>query len=185
MKLGSKREKWTAGILAVFCVGLLANLVKQTGVRAGAPRSGLRTPAPLGAVVAKSLAAPRARYGTTLDLELLEHLQSRSLPPLDRNPFEFGLTPAQKAAQLQEQKMKSEPTPQAPPPPPAVAVRPLGFTEDKSGQRKAIMEDDEQIYQVAQGASFAGRYRCLKITPIAVEIEDESYHQKVQLPFPQ
>ena len=66
-----------------------------------------------------------------------------------------------------------------------MTVKALGFAEDKSGKRRAILADDEQTYKVVEGESFAGRYRCIKISSTAIEIQDESYHQTVQLPFPQ
>ena len=185
MKISTKREKWMMGILVVACVGLLVNLVlRTTGVRAGATRPA----APQHPTVAssKSSVVSGSREHSGLQLDLLEHLQSLPLPPLERNPFEFGLTPSQKAAKLEEQKVKSQPPPPpGPPPAPPVTVKALGFAEDKSGKRRAILADDEQTYKVVEGESFAGRYRCIKISSTAIEIQDESYHQTVQLPFPQ
>lgn len=192
MRTATKREKWMIGVLAVFCLGLVVNLVRQTGgVKAGSPRATARVPAALSPQASANLSSktPATAEGTrdsSLELDLLEKLQSQPLAPLDRNPFEFGLTPDQKAAQLEEQKVKSRPpAPPAPPPPPPVTVKAMGFAEDKSGKRRALLTDDEQSYKVLEGESFAGRYRCLKITPSAIEIQDESYHQTVQLPFPQ
>ncbi len=192
MKIASKREKWAVGILVLVCAGLVINVVMQTvGVKAGAPHPRGRTaPAatPQDSKPAAAKAAPplSARNDARLQLDLLEQLQARPLPPLDRNPFEFGLTPSEKAARIQQEKIKNQPpSPPGPPPPPPVTVKAFGFVEDKAGKRKAILADDQDSYQVVEGESFAGRYKCVQITPTAVEIQDESYHQTVQLPFPQ
>jgi hypothetical protein len=188
----TKREKWILGILALACAGLLINLVlRTTGVRAGAARpvsSSLPAVSPQHAtfVSAKPSAVADHQAYSGLQLEVLDQLQSLPLSPVERNPFEYGLTPTQKAAKLEEQRIKSQPpAPPAPPPLPPVTVKALGFAEDKSGKRRAILGDDEQIYKVVEGESFAGRYRCIKISGSGVEIQDESYHQTVQLPFPQ
>jgi hypothetical protein len=182
MKISTKREKWTLGILVVACVGLLINVVlRTTGVRAGAARPAAPQPPTVASSKSPVISESRAYPGLQL-----ERLQSLPLPPLERNPFEFGLTPSEKAARLEEQRVKSQPPPPpAPPPIPPVTVKALGFAEDKSGKRKAVLADDEQTYKVVEGESFAGRYRCIKITSTAIEIQDESYHQTVQLPFPQ
>jgi len=190
----TKREKWMLGILAVACVALLVNLVlRTTGVRAGGAHSAISS-APAASSSSPHVTVTPAKTGVTpenqgyssLQLDLLEQLQSLAPPSLERNPFEFGLTPAQKAAKAEEQKIKSQPpAPPGPPPPPPVTVKALGFAEDKSGKRRAILADDEQTYKVVEGESFAGRYRCIKVTNSGIEIQDESYHQTVQLPFPQ
>jgi hypothetical protein len=193
MKAASKREKWVAGILGIVCVGLVTNVVLQTtGVKAGGnhpsasrmPAVGLGRAGPSGSSVPGTSGGP-AR-DPALQLDLLERLESQDLPPLDRDPFEFGLTPAQKAVQIQQQKIKTlPPSHPASPPPPPITVKALGYAEDKSGKRKAILADDQDTYEVREGDSFAGHYKCLQITATAVEIRDESYHQTVQLPFPQ
>ena len=65
---------------------------------------------------------------------------------------------------------------------------------DQAGVRKAILcdtagsekcADDAETYQVKEGEGFANKYKVISITPTLVEIEDESSHQKVELPFPQ
>jgi hypothetical protein len=188
----TKREKWMLGILAVACAALLVNIVlRTTGVRAGGARPAVSSapaasPQHFIATSAKTTATPQNQVYSSLQLDLLDELQSAPPPSLERNPFEFGLSPAQKAAKAEEQKIKSQPpAPPAPPPPPPVTVKALGFAEDKSGKRRAILADDEQTYKVVEGESFAGRYRCMKVTTSGIEIQDESYHQTVQLPFPQ
>ena len=195
MKIRTRREKWTLGILAILCAGLAIYLIMQTrGVKAGSPRPAMTvgTTTPLRSPATSAAKGSPANEG--VDLELLEKLQSHALPDVDRNPFEFGLTPAQKVAQIQQEKARAMPPgPPPPPPPPPITVKALGFTEDKNGKRKAVLTDDlgpnqrdsEQTYEVVEGQSFAGRYKCLKITPNAVGIEDEAYHQRVELPFPQ
>jgi hypothetical protein len=59
----------------------------------------------------------------------------------------------------------------------------LGYTEKSPGVPEAIVTDDDQIYIVHEGETFARKYRVLKITPTGVEVEDETTQQKARLPI--
>ena len=101
-KVASKREKWIAAGLGVACAALLANLaVRSNFVRAGAPRSAAppppaRTVSAPGPHKDSSSADELARYDPEVRLDLLSDLDSRPLPQIDRNPFEFGVTDAER-----------------------------------------------------------------------------------------
>ena len=186
MKVATKREKWAVAVLALVCCGLAINVVIQTtGVKAGAPHAAALPvlSRDAGAALVKDPAPAQAADNSTVQLQLLEQLESRPLASVDRNPFEFGLSPAEKALKAKAQHPSAAVS--SPPPAPAVTVKAVGFVEDKAGKRTAILADDQDTYQVVEGQSFAGRYKCTQITATSVEIRDESYHQTVQLPFPQ
>src|SRR5437016_10673147 len=198
-KVASKREKWIAAGLGVACVALLANLaVRSNFVRAGAPRPAAPPPS------ARAVSAPAphkdsssadelARYDPEVRLDLLSDLDSRALPQIDRNPFEFGLTDAEKQKKEADQTVTTTPPPTPPPPPPPpITVKAMGYAEAVGG-RKAFLIDDPQTpehqdtYGVKEGETFANKYKVLKITPTAVtiEVQDETPHRSVDLEFPQ
>ena len=199
-KVASKREKWIAAGLGVACVALLANLaVRSNFVRAGAPHPGAppstaRTvSAPAPHKDPSSAADELARYDPEVRLDLLSDLDSRPLPDIDRNPFQFGLTEADKQRQEADQTVKNTPPlPPPPPPPPPITVKAMGYAEGVGG-RKAFLIDDPQTpehqdtYGVKEGETFANKYKVLKITPTAVtiEVQDETPHRSVDLEFPQ
>ena len=180
----SQGEKWAIGILGVVCLLLVLNLVLRTGVKAGASRTTLpgrvspaasRSPALSGRV-----ADELARYDPGVRLDLLKELQNRPLPKLARNPFEFE---ARRAALAESTTLAPVATPPAPPAPPPLKA--VGYTEKAGGVKEAIVSDDQEIYIVHEGESFAKRFRVLKISPAAIEVDDETTHQTIRLPIPQ
>ena len=191
MKISSKREKWAAAILGVVCVALLINLLRSPFVRAGAPR--LATPPASSASVERATTtasfADLSRYDPEVRLDLLNQLNARPLPAPERDPFRYGLTPAEKAqkeqAAVQAAAQASQPPP--PPPPPPITVKALGYVDGPGGVREAFFADEEDTYRVREGQSFAAadRYKVLKITPTMVTIEDHASHQAVALQFPE
>jgi hypothetical protein len=144
---------------------------------------------------------PLATYDPEVHVAALDEFQARPAPPFDRVPTDFGLSPAEKQAQTQAQAERDKaaetpPMPPPPPPPPPITLKALGYEEAQGGTREAFITDcvdancsagdkDMDVYGVRRGESFANRYKVLEITPTAVEVEDESGHQKAQLPFPQ
>jgi hypothetical protein len=123
--------------------------------------------------------------GAQLRLDVLKEISDRPLPELTRNPFEFGPTPQQIKAADQIKQQAEHPPPPPPPPPPPVPFKAMGYQQDTKGQRLAYLSDDQEIYIVHEGQEFGQRFRVLKITDSSVEVQDETYHQIVQLPYPQ
>jgi hypothetical protein len=180
----SQFEKWAAGFLAVVCALLILNLFMRGGARAGSSRT-TASAGPSGARRDRAAAGRSvdelARYDPAIRLEQLKELQGRPLPKLDRNPFEFEVH----AAPQQEQGAAPEPGPTTPAPPPPPPLKVLGYTEQAGGLREAIVTEEDQIYVVHEGETFAKRYHVLKISPSQVEITDETTRQNVRLMVPQ
>lgn len=187
-KTSGKREKWTAAILGIVCIALLVNLLRSPFVKAGAPRPASPqapspSPPPPGRGPSLSSYSDLERYDPEVRLELLNQLDARRLPQLERNPFQYGLTQAEKAQQEKAVAQAQQPPP--PPPPPPITVKALGYSDGADKVRRAYFADEEETYQAREGEVFAGRYKVLKITPMAATIEDQTYHQTAQLPFPE
>jgi hypothetical protein len=186
MTAKSQLEKWATGLLGLVCLLLVLNLVLRSGAKAGASRATL--PSNRVSVVASSSQAlsdrvvdELARYDPGVRLDLLKELQSRSLPKLARNPFEFGAKPALAT----EPQAAGPPAPAAPVLPPAPPLKAVGYTEKAGGAREAIVSDDQEIYIVHEGETFAKRFRVLRISPSVVEVDDDTTHQTIRLPIPQ
>ncbi|HEY6293849.1 MAG TPA: hypothetical protein VI455_20030 [Terriglobia bacterium] len=125
-----------------------------------------------------------ASNDAVLQLDVLKQLNSRSMPDLARNPFEFAPTPAQVQAQHEAEEREQHPAPPPPAPPPPVPFKAMGYQQDSKGQRAAYLSDDQDTYIVHEGQEFGQRFKVLRITDTAVEVQDETYHQIVQLPYP-
>lgn len=186
MKLTSQAEKWVGGILGVVCVILLINLALNFGnARVGASRSAT-TVSPATEARRQPAARPGrgeelSHYDPMLRLALLKQLESRRLPEIARNPFEFETRPAAPGRGVTAATSAPLP-PTAPPPPPLKA---MGYAEKAGGVREAYLVYEDQIYVVHEAESFAKRFRVLKITSALAEIKDESTQQTVKLPIPQ
>ena len=184
MKLSGQREKWATVLLAVVCLALVINIAQSSRpVRAGGARP---SPSPASPATRRSVSPNHAKEDVAQDdpevrLGLLKEFQSRPLPELDRNPFEFP--PAH--VDHNPQPTAPPPTPPPPPPPPPMPIKALGYAEKAGAVREAYVTDDDQVYVVHAGETFAGHFRVLKIDPQRIEIQDDSSRQTAQLPFPQ
>jgi hypothetical protein len=194
------RNLLTAVLVGVCLLMVLRLVLTATGVWGGPGTSATPSAAPAGASSAAhsrvpALARP-AETGVgaaTLHLEELAQLNGRALPDFERNPFQYGPTPEEVKAQHDaEVRAKNPPPPVAPPPPP-VPFKAIGYQQAAAGQRVAYLcvsggtgcAEDQAPYAVREGQEFGQHFKVLRITDSMVEVEDESYHQTVQLPFPQ
>jgi hypothetical protein len=184
MKRSSRLEKWATGFLGLVSLVLIVNLILRSGVRAGASRPSTATTSHTPAARSKASESPKEsddllRYDPTVHLDALKEIRERSLPDLERNPFEF---PPQRVAEPEVGPAGPAPAPVAPQPP-RVALKALGYTEKAGGVREAIITDDEQVFIVHEGETFARKFRVLKISPSVVELDDETTHQSIRLPI--
>jgi len=171
-------------------------------VSAAAPSEG-HSPSPAQGSVAVGAKA------ASLHLDELAQLNGRPLPDFERNPFQYGPTPEEIKAQKQADELAKNPPPPVAPPPPPVPFRAIGYQQAASGQRVAYLcvsgggaspgvsggvgagggaggcAEDQEPYAVREGQEFGQHFKVLRITDSMVEVQDESYHQTVQLPFPQ
>jgi hypothetical protein len=112
-------------------------------------------------------------------LDLLKEIQDRPLPKLARNPWEFEA----RAAPAPQAKGEASVAPAPPPKPPPPPLKAVGVTQKSGGINEAIVSDDQEIYIVHEGETFARRFRVVKITPSQVEIDDDTTHETIRLPI--
>lgn len=201
----------TAVLLAVCALVLGRLVLSLAGVWGGPGNTAASASAPpvkQSAGAAPSLPAPAAATGAgaaMLHLDELAQLTGRPLPDFERNPFQYGPTPEEIKSQHEAQVRAENPPPPPPPPPPPVPFMAIGYQQATTGQRVAYLcmsgaaggpaapgtgagghcAEDQQPYAVRDGQEFGQHFKVLRITDSMVEVEDESYHQTVQLPFPQ
>jgi hypothetical protein len=183
MKTSSQFEKWAAGFLGLVCVALILNMVFRSGTRAGGARATAQSAAAAartrGGPAAATKADELARYDPQVRLDLLKEIQERPLPKLARDPFQF----VAQAAPPTQPKDVTPAAPAAPPRPPPPPLKAVGVTQKGGGVSEAIISDDQEIYIVHEGETFAKRFRVLKISPSHVEIDDETTHNTIRLPI--
>jgi hypothetical protein len=168
-------------ILAGLCVFLIVRLVLVSIGYWGATSPGTSARADSGPAPAVSGRLDLYRYDPQVHWDTLKQINDRPLPDLKRNPFEFEPTPQE----IQAKNAALHPVPAGPPPPPPIPIKALGYQQDGKGALKAYLSDDQETYVVHEGEEFGQRFKVLKITSSTVEVEDETYHQTAQLPYPQ
>lgn len=184
MRLRGALEKWASGVLGVVCVFLLVNLVWHKGVRAGSVRPTL-TASRATEVQKTHVAKPApkdddlSKYDSQLKLDELREFQTRPKPEIGRSPFEYPAPPPPPAPPPNP----NPPGPALPPPPPPIPVTMIGYSEKAGGVKEAVLEDKDDIYVVHEGDTFDRRYQVTKITPVTVEIVDQTTRQTAQLPL--
>jgi hypothetical protein len=183
MRFRGAIEKLASGVLGMVCVLLLVNLVWYKGVRAGAPKPSLTASH---APEVRKIPTPTpgtkdelSKYDPELKLDLLKDLQGRPMPEINRNIFEYPAPPPPPKPEVDN----SHPTPPAPPPPPPITLKLIGYSEKAGGVKEAVIEDTDDIYVVHEGDTFAKKYHVLRITPVTVDVLDDSTRQTAQLPL--
>lgn len=176
MRMKSQLEKWGVGILGVVCLALILNLIFSKGVPANAARPEASKDRP--GVEKNAARDDLARYDPELNLGLLTQIESQPLPHLSRNPFEFPPPPAPPKPAIEPGQSQA-----ALPPLPPLPLKAIGYSVKEGGVPEAVIVDDQDIYVVHIGETFAKRFRVLALTPSRVEIEDTSTQQTVQLPI--
>src|SRR5271157_3464265 len=127
------------------------------------------------------------RLDPTLDLNLLRQTEeikyagngrnifvAGSMPIIEK-PKGPGVTDAAKSPTLTS-------TPPIPPPPP-ITLKFYGFANRSGGTKKVFLMQGEDIFVAAEGDIVDRRYRVLRISPTAVEVEDVLNNNRQSLPL--
>lgn len=141
----------------------------------------------------------RTQVDPTLRLDLLARLEKVRFEGAGRNLFEFGpvepprpTLPEPKIEVKKEAKMigPEPPPPPAPPPvkppPPPIPLKFYGLALPLRGNDKRVfcLQGDE-ILTPSEGDLVQNRYRIVRITPVAVLVEDTQYKHQQQIPIDQ
>jgi hypothetical protein len=142
-----------------------------------APRRG-RRPAP--AVAAPSL-------DPTLRLDILRAAESTVYEGTGRNIFRAQDDPVV-VAQIPEPvaPARTDPEPArdpGPPPPPPIPLKFFGFASRPGEPQQVFLSEGEDVYIAKEGDIVGRRYRVLRITTSAVEIEDLLSNRRQTIPL--
>jgi hypothetical protein len=186
----SKLEKFGSLALGAVCIFLVFKVVTEIGgkpveaahgQKSAAQHSPPRSPKPLRKEINQL-----ASDDPNLNVQTLKEYMTEPLPENPRDPFDFAappLSPTRRGAH--GVGGAGGIGGQAATPPPQVPFQALGYSERAGVGGEAYLADTNQVYVVHQGDTIAKRYKILKITPLMVEVQDESSGQRVQLPIPE
>ena len=75
--------------------------------------------------------------------------------------------------------------PPQPPPPPPITLKFFGFTNKPGEAKKVFLSEGEDVFIASEGDIVNRRYRVVRISPNAVEIEDVLYKHSQSIPLTQ
>lgn len=127
------------------------------------------------------------RLDPTLDLDLLNHSEQIKYAGNGRNIFIAGSVakieiPKGRGVTDAQNEIKAPPPV---PPPPPITLKFFGFANRPGETKKVFLVQGEDIFIAAEGDIVDRRYRVLRISPSAVDVEDVINNNRQSLPLTQ
>ncbi len=197
MKLGTENRKQliTLGVLGAIALFVVLHEFWPSSAPEGAAptqTSGAGTPHPATRRTASGKIIPviEPRLDPTLDLNLLAQSEEIKYAGNGRNIFVAGsvatIEPPKKngTTDNQEQQAAIRPAPTIPPPPP-INLKFFGFANKPGEPKRVFLAQGEDIFIAGEGEIVDRRYRVLRISPNAVEMEDVINSNRQSIPLTQ
>lgn len=126
------------------------------------------------------------RLDPTLDLHLLSLSEEIKYAGNGRNIFVAGSKPIEKVLKnpATDQRSATLTAPIVPPPPP-ITLKFFGFANRPGETKKVFLSQGEDVFIAAEGDIVDRRYRVLRISPNAVDVEDVLNNNRQSLPLTQ
>ena len=80
---------------------------------------------------------------------------------------------------------QAPPQPTGPPPPPPINLKFFGFASKPGEPKKIFLSQGEDVFIAGEGEIVDRRYRILRISPMAVEVEDVLNNNRQSIPLTQ
>jgi hypothetical protein len=196
VKLGTENRKQ---VIALGVLGVIALLVvasefwPSSSPTALAPAtvatasSGTARPAVRRTSSGKRIPLAEPRLDPTLDLTLLSHSEEIKYAGNGRNIFVEGSVatiekPKGNGTTDAHAAVFTPPPAQAPPP---ITLKFFGFANKPGEPKKVFLSQGEDVFIAAEGEIVDRRYRVLRISPNAVEMEDVLNNNRQSIPLTQ
>ncbi len=202
MKAGTEsRGKLIAAIvLMVLAVVLVGNWLLGSGssptpaaARPSDNSLALEDPAPAPAAVRKPSRlkknAARRSLDPTLRYDWLKESEDTEYKGSGRNIFQAQVDipkPVASATTDHPKAVHNVPAgPAGPPPPPPIDLKFFGFASHPGEPKKIFLQQGEDVFIASEGEIVDRRYKVLRISPTAVEIEDVLNNNRQEIPLTQ
>jgi hypothetical protein len=190
VKLGIENRKQVIA-LAVLGVIALLMLAREFWPSSPAAAPAAAQPASTAKPVTRRTASGKVvpvvepRLDPTLDLNLLSQSEEIKYAGNGRNIFVAGSVAIEKPKGTGvTDKPVAYVAPQPPPPPP-ITLKFFGFANKPGETKKVFLSQDGDVFIAAEGDIVDRRYRVLRISPMAVDVEDVINNNRQSLPLTQ
>lgn len=192
MKLGIENRKQVIGLAVLAGIALLMlGRALWPSLPATAPITGPMTttvgrPGARRTASGKVVPMVEPRLDPTLDLNLLSQSEEIKYTGNGRNIFVAGSLPIEKpkgTGATDQQAALHQPPPIPPPPP--ITLKFFGFANRPGEKKRVFLSQDGDVFIAAEGDIVDRRYRVLRISPTAVEVEDVINNNRQSLPLTQ
>jgi hypothetical protein len=192
VKLGIENRKQVIGLAVLGGIALLmAGRALWPSVPATAPVTGPMTttvgrPGVRRTASGKVVPTVEPRLDPTLDLTRLSQSEEIKYAGNGRNIFVAGSLPIEKpkgTGATDQQTALHQPPPIPPPPP--ITLKFFGFANRPGETKRVFLSQGEDVFIAAEGDIVDRRYRVLRISPNAVDVEDVINNNRQSLPLTQ
>ncbi len=193
MKLGAENRK---EVIALAVLGVLALYMAARAFWPSAPETTTAAPAAPAAsanrVTTRRTASGKAvkltdsRLDPTLQLDLLSRSEDTKYQGTGRNIFVDGPEPIPTPLApgvTDQKKAQYAPPPIAPPPP--ITLKFFGFASKPGQPKRVFLSQGDDVFIAGEGDIVDRRYRVLRISPLAVDIEDLLHNNRQSIPLTQ
>jgi len=194
VEIGAENKKQ---VMAAIGLGVLAVVVIAYQLLSG-PSTPAAANAPVNVPASRpttkkplknSKVAAEPRLDPTLDLERLASAEQTQYGGNGRNIFVAGAEPLTTVSDgSTDHNKKTDPNtfvPPPPQPPPQITLKFFGFANKPGEPKKIFLSQGEDVFIAAEGDIVNRRYKVLKISPNAVDIEDVLYNNRQSIPLTQ
>lgn len=196
MKLGAENKKEVIALAVLGGIALLLMAYEFWPSSTSTTPAGTQTnasaparPATRRTASGKLIPIQEPRLDPTLDISLLKQSEEIKYAGNGRNIFVAGSVatiekPKANGATDHLQEAGFRPLPQQQPPPP-ITLKFFGFANKPGEPKKVFLSQGEDVFIAAEGEIVNRRYRVLRISPNAVEMEDVLYNNRQSIPLTQ
>jgi hypothetical protein len=196
VKLGTENRKQLITLAVLGSIALLVVLYEfwpssGTAVPAATQTSstGAARPATRRTASGKIIPIVEPRLDPTLDLNLLAQSEEIKYAGNGRNIFVAGSVatipvPKKTGATDVDEQTAIRPVPTIPPPPP-ITLKFFGFANKPGEAKRIFLSQGEDVFIAGEGEIVNRRYRVLRISPNAVEMEDVINSNRQSIPLTQ
>jgi hypothetical protein len=192
VKIGAEnRTKLIAAVVLVVLAVVLLGRFLWTSMGWSAPaRTSATTTVPTASrspVRGKKAAATARSLDPTLRYDWLKASEDTKYQGTGRNIFQTGveIPEAQGNGTTDHAQKEPPPPPPGPAPPPPINLKFFGFASRVGEPKRIFLSQGEDIFVAAEGDIVDRRYKVLRISPQAVEIEDVLNNNRQSIPLTQ